>query len=172
MNSADRQEIIFELQNDLRTLYKSGIIAAQITPTGVFDDQTASAVREFQRTAGLPETGIVDYPTWVILNDTARDIRGESNGSAPIYPFDQIREGASVGYGEVSDLVYIIQIMLKRLLGFDFDRLGITGRFDRATAEAVRQFQRAGGLEVTGSVNKSTWDSLADSYNINVVRSH
>ena len=31
---------------------------------GIYGQQTANAVREFQRVFDLPVTGVVDYPTW------------------------------------------------------------------------------------------------------------
>lgn len=172
MNTFDRKEVISEIQNDLRVLYKSGIIRQQLTPTGVYDQQTVNAVKEFQRSAGLPDTGIIDYPTWVLLCDAAKDVKSIKEGPEPIYPFDQMRPGGSVSYGEKSDLVYFIQIMLKCLLRYDFEDLVITGQYDRATVEAVRRFQRANRLEATGSVDINTWNALADVYNRNITDTH
>ena len=38
--------------------------------TGVYDEKTVAAVREFQRRQGLPETGEVDRATWDALANT------------------------------------------------------------------------------------------------------
>ena len=168
MNTADQKAVIYEIQNYLRELYKNNIISQQITPTGVYDRQTVDAIKEFQRTAGLPQTGITDYPTWVILSDAARQLQGFDDASNPIYPFNMMRNGASVSFGERSDLVYIIQIMLKNLIRYDFEDLMITGSYDRATLEAVRRFQRMNRIEETGSVNRTTWDLLANAYNLSL----
>lgn len=34
------------------------------TPNGVFDDRTSARIREYQRAAGVPVTGVVDKATW------------------------------------------------------------------------------------------------------------
>lgn len=36
--------------------------------TGIFDEQTETAVRQFQKLSNLPVTGIVDRQTWNLLN--------------------------------------------------------------------------------------------------------
>lgn len=41
----------------------------QITPDGLFGSDTESAVKAFQRTMGIGDTGIVDKPTWDALSD-------------------------------------------------------------------------------------------------------
>jgi len=36
---------------------------------GVYGESTANAVRKFQNIFGLPQTGIVDYPTWYKISE-------------------------------------------------------------------------------------------------------
>lgn len=36
----------------------------------------------------------------------------------------------------------------------------LTGRYDRATSVAVRQFQASAGIAVTGVVDRKTWNAL------------
>ena len=40
------------------------------------------------------------------------------------------------------------------------------GRYSSVTESAVREFQRAGGLEETGRVDRLTWNRLAEEYDI------
>lgn len=35
-----------------------------VTPDGIYGPATAAAVREFQSIFGLPQTGVIDFPTW------------------------------------------------------------------------------------------------------------
>lgn len=59
-----------------------------------------------------------------------------------------------------------LQRYLRTLYYFD-DTLSPTpvdGVFDRATEEAVRRFQRAEGLPVTGRADQDTWEQLFDRY--------
>ena len=40
-----------------------------IAVDGVYGESTANAVRKFQNIFGLPQTGIVDYPTWYKISE-------------------------------------------------------------------------------------------------------
>ena len=172
MNASNRKEVIKEIQSDLRTLYKGGIIDISIVPTGVYDSRTAEAIKELQRSAGLPVTGITDRTTWAVLTDAANRIRNAEKGSDPIYPFEQLTAGGCVHPGECSDLVYIIQVMLACLSGYDFEDISICGDYDSATEDAVRSFQRINGLRESGEVDKSTWNALAGAYNRSIRKVH
>ncbi len=58
-----------QMQEQLQTI--AGIYTAipSITPDGFFGEQTQAAVREFQSIFGLPETGVVDFPTWYRISN-------------------------------------------------------------------------------------------------------
>jgi LysM repeat protein/peptidoglycan hydrolase-like protein with peptidoglycan-binding domain len=63
-----------------------------VTQNGVFDAQTQNAVRAFQRTAGLPETGVVNQATWQrlwefyfgVLNNSPPGIGGGGNDNSEV----------------------------------------------------------------------------------------
>ena len=40
-----------------------------LIPDGIYGERTADAVRAFQKIFSLPQTGIVDYPTWYKISD-------------------------------------------------------------------------------------------------------
>lgn len=40
-----------------------------IVPDGIYGEQTAEAVRTFQRIFDMPQTGVVDFPTWYRISD-------------------------------------------------------------------------------------------------------
>ena len=44
------------------------------------------------------------------------------------------------------------------------ETIDINGLFDTKTENAVREFQRINGLDITGEVDKLTWNRLAASY--------
>ncbi len=69
--------------------------------------------------------------------------------------------------GDRHNLVMILQIMLDvlKLYYDDFGAVGICGVYDEATAEAVRTFQRIGGMPETGCVDCRTWNRLAEEFN-------
>ena len=104
---------------------------------GAFGSGTERAVRRFQKSAGLRETGIVDERTWAALE--ARE-----------YPFLSYRrtvlKPGSTGYP-----VELVQ----RYLGLPAD-----GNFGTATQDAVRALQGRHGLSRTGYVGAVTWQAL------------
>ena len=63
------QFLVSIIQNALGELSAVYDGIGEVPQTGVYDEQTARAVREFQRVYGLPETGAVDRTTWNALAD-------------------------------------------------------------------------------------------------------
>ncbi len=66
-------------------------------------------------------------------------------------------EGAKVSY---------IQYFLGTISQFDsrIPYIEVTGVFNEATENAVSEFQRAYSLEVSGVVDRATWDVIYDTY--------
>lgn len=65
------------------------------------------------------------------------------------------------------DATFNLQRYLRQLAYFDGDSDAlppIDGIFEEATAEALRKYQRASGLPVTGVADKETWDRLYVDY--------
>ena len=135
-----------------------------VNVTGKYDKQTENAVRHFQAKNKLPVTGIVDLDTWNALS--AQYVR-ENERRAPVllYPI-----GTSADYvtpqGEVSDVVLILQAILNSLrTWYDYEHIPPSGIYERKTADAVRLFQSANSLPMTGSADRETWQRLAREYN-------
>ena len=55
---------VLQMQEQLNRIRQNYPAIPYITPDGIFGQQTAAAVRVFQRVFGLPRTGVVDFPTW------------------------------------------------------------------------------------------------------------
>lgn len=58
-----------QMQQQLNRIAQNFPAIPRITADGVFGNQTAEAVRVFQRIFNLPATGIVDYPTWYEISN-------------------------------------------------------------------------------------------------------
>lgn len=106
--------------------------AAGLAVSGIYDNPTVTAVRDFQADRGLPVTGMVDGPTWARF---LVSLRSGSTGEAVAALQRQLNE--------------------KRLVGLTVD-----GTFGPATVTAVRSFQRHAGLPITGAVDAATWRYL------------
>ncbi len=72
-NLYDHRQNVLELQQLLRAnhLLEGGIL---INPDGIFDAATTAAVKQFQLQNGMAVTGVVDFPTWKLLTETAADV--------------------------------------------------------------------------------------------------
>lgn len=62
------------LQHMLRELQHSHRELADVAQTGVYDEQTANAVRTLQTASLLPVTGAVDLLTWNTIADAYNDL--------------------------------------------------------------------------------------------------
>jgi len=115
-----------------RTVIVRGIDPLLVPLDGIFGATTADAVRAFQASRGLADTGIVDGATWSQL----------------VIP---------VGPGASGDAVVAVQRLLheKRAAAVPTD-----GVYDLATTAAVKSFQAHSELAQTGSVDGATWRAL------------
>ncbi|MBQ4137476.1 MAG: peptidoglycan-binding protein [Clostridia bacterium] len=156
---------VTELQQWLRTLHFAGYGVDLIIPDGIYGEDTRRAVSQFQQIIGLPVTGIVDRATWDALYEANLIARLEASRPNAIYPFPE-RGGYVLSPGEVSDIVMIVQLMLDTLSAH-YDKIDVepTGTYDAATRRAVEIFQEKNGLRVTGEIDKTTWNRLAEVYN-------
>lgn len=112
--------------------------------TDVYDAATVAFVESFQRSRGLPLTGVVDATTWERL-DEARWLLGQRllYVTAPRLRGDDVAE---------------LQVRLAQL-GFDPGR--IDGIFGPLLDAALRDFQRNRDLDTSGVLSKATLQELS-----------
>ncbi len=58
-----------QMQNQLNVISKGYPAIPKVTADGIYGEQTAEAVRTFQRIFRLPQTGVVDFPTWYRISE-------------------------------------------------------------------------------------------------------
>jgi N-acetylmuramoyl-L-alanine amidase len=109
----------------------------------VFDVETLAYVESFQRSRGLPLTGIVDATTWERLDEARWQL-----GQRLLYLMKPHLRG---------DDVAELQVRLAQL-GFNPGR--IDGIFGPQTAVALSEFQRNCALDSSGTLTKETLQSL------------
>jgi len=132
-----------------------------VYPDGIYNSKTKEAVTEFQRIYELPTTGIVDLNTWnqiVKEYGNCYEITSAPN-QISCFPHTEF----NINLDDEDDLVYVIQFLLRKLNKKykNYIEVNITGKYDQATIDAIKQFQTTNKLPVTGIVDKTTWNSLA-----------
>ncbi len=133
---------------------------------GVYDSETEEAVKGFQLTYGLPDTGIIDERTYARIFDVYNAIFLSLPDSLfentarpyPGYPLDEGMTNDAVRY-----LQEYLNVIAKALP--EVPAVEESGSFDSETDASVRAFQKLVGLPVTGRVNARTWEAIADFYN-------
>ncbi|MDO4555208.1 MAG: peptidoglycan-binding domain-containing protein [Lachnospiraceae bacterium] len=58
-----------QMQEQINRIAKAYPSIPTISADGVYGEQTSEAVRKFQNVFGLPQTGVVDYPTWYKISE-------------------------------------------------------------------------------------------------------
>jgi peptidoglycan hydrolase-like protein with peptidoglycan-binding domain len=64
----DEGNLIYILQVILKNYHNKYKNYVDVQLTGVYDEQTEEAIKQFQRYSNLPVTGTLDRQTWNILN--------------------------------------------------------------------------------------------------------
>lgn len=69
LDTGSRGSKVRQLQNQLNAISRAYPQIPRIAADGIYGANTADAVRTFQRIFGLPQTGVVDYPTWYKVSE-------------------------------------------------------------------------------------------------------
>ncbi|HBA97207.1 MAG TPA: hypothetical protein DCZ23_03765 [Lachnospiraceae bacterium] len=58
-----------QMQDQLNVISKAYPLIPKITSDGIYGERTAEAVRVFQKVFNLPQTGVVNFPTWYKISE-------------------------------------------------------------------------------------------------------
>ncbi|MGM9647904.1 MAG: peptidoglycan-binding protein [Eubacteriales bacterium] len=135
---------------------------------GIFGKETEDAVRTFQSIFGLTVDGIVGRATWYRILFLYNGIKRLNELTSEGITAEEVERqfGENIGPGSPPDYVRTVQYYLA-LVGYfnqQIDSPPINGIYDERTETAVRAFQTAYGLPVTGIVDLATWEMLYDVY--------
>lgn len=135
---------------------------------GIFGRETENAVRTFQSVFGLTSDGIVGRATWYRILFLYNGIKRLAELTSEGITAEEVERqfGENIGPGSPPDFVRTVQYFLA-LVGYfrqEIDSPPINGIYDDRTEAAVRAFQQAYGIPVTGIVDLVTWEKLYDVY--------
>lgn len=152
---------VTELQRYLREISMSGANVRPVIPDGLYNEQTAAAVADFQRLKGLPETGEADRVTWDAILDTYYDIISNLSEQIGVKPLPTVK--TVLAPGDRGTAIVILQAMLNTLAGLfmNIPPNSLSGVYDDDTVRAVTEFQTVSGLTPTGETDIRTWNALA-----------
>ena len=129
--------------------------------TGVFDENTETAVRRFQQIFKLAVDGIVGKATWykmVYLYNGINDL-SELVSEGQRFSRVNFQYPGVVSQGQRGEAVSALQYMLSAIGEFYnvIPPVQVDGVFGVDTSAAVRAFQQAAGLTVDGVAGEETW---------------
>lgn len=155
-----RRDHVRELQEYLRALSATDERYPLLGVDGLFGPQTTEAVRVFQQATSSPVTGTVERADWERIVREYGNLLLQTVPARSIAPFPY--PAFVLKLGDRDPLIYILQVMLGAIGNQPF---AVTGAYDAATENAVREQQLAADLLPTGEVDRITWDYLAALYN-------
>jgi len=155
---------IRSLQTMLRVIAENTGELESLIPDGIYGPETVRVVSAFQRSHGLPVTGVTDQPTWEAIVAVYEPAMIEQDQAQNVEII--LNPGQVIRKGERHPHLYLVQSMLL-VLSQVYGSIGapsISGILDDATEDALFSFQRLSGLPATGRLDKHTWKHLALQY--------
>lgn len=169
----NKEQAVTNLQRYLRRLSFEDEFYDLARPPidGIFDTATEDAVAYFQRANGLPVTGVANKETWDRIFSEYLRVTQAQRLSEGLFIFPDAPVDYAISRGDALTLVRILQLLLLELRAtYDiFEDIIENGIYDDRTEIAIREFQRANLLPVTGEVDKNTWNRIVREYsNLNL----
>ena len=157
------------IQRDLKRIRKNYPAIPNInTNLGIYDQETAEAVKKFQEIFSLPITGIVDKATWYKIKYIYTSVKKLSDlyteGLSTAEATFQYRD--VLEYGDTGIEVEFIHYYLDAIsfLDNDIPHLKTNSVYNDSTKAMVMAFQKKYGLPVTGKFTYTDWNVLKQTY--------
>ncbi len=152
------------LQSFLRAISSQYTNAPLLIPDGIYGEQTKTAVIAFQKAFGLPQTGEVDYTSWIKIIEVYDITMSKTKIHREVVILHP-KQGAMIP-GNSGPHVYAVQGILMAISNH-YSNLGeikATGNFDEDSSKMVKKIQKYSNLEETGNIDRVTWDEISRLY--------
>ena len=160
---------VLSIQKELRRIRQNYPAIPNITNNlGIYDEETASAVRKFQEIFNLPATGTVDKGTWYRLKYIYNSVKKLADLYSEGLTIDDVTflYADELKYGDTGIEVEYIHYFLDALAFLDKDipRLPTNSIYTNNTETIVKAFQQKYNLPVTGIFTYNDWTVLKEAY--------
>lgn len=157
----EKQTAIKELQQSLRDIAKVDSDIISVIPDGIFGEETEDSVKSFQRKHGFTDTGVVDFALWSKIAEERKKALFEL--SEPVQVIKISREDLPLVLGQESAQIHMLNMMLNELSARhdNFSNVGHGNVFTNETEAQVKNWQAVIAHDITGEVDKQTWNTLA-----------
>jgi peptidoglycan hydrolase-like protein with peptidoglycan-binding domain len=161
LKKGDEGDQVKKLQEALK---KQGFFPSNQQPTAYYGPITENAVKEFQKSKGLPVNGIAEEATQQLLFNPSP----QNTPTQTSIPENQTTSNETDGnftvlkLGQKGDKIKQLQELLKAK-GYFPKNTQTTFYYGPITENAVKKFQQDQGLKADGMVGKNTWDKLINS---------
>ncbi len=169
LNIGDVSNDVQTIQLQLNRISNNYPAIPKIAETdGIYDENTANAVRIFQEIWGLDPTGEVNEATWYQLSYIYTSVKRLSELNSEGLRQNEIDRifPNTLQLGDAGQTVRSLQYYLAVVGAYyaSVQPAPITGTYDEATAASVRSFQQTFGLPQTGVADRQTWNDLYAAY--------
>lgn len=157
-SSQQKRAHILEMQRYLHAISLIDKDIPTVVPSGIYNAETVTVVKAFQRKYNLNATGNTDSATWDKIVQVYKGLFKMKPSAYPAFPDEKyICEKGAGG-----TLVYVIQAMLFGMgQSYDnFPKIKVCGNFNDETVTIVKEFQGKCGIPQTGKVDCITWNML------------
>ncbi len=169
MQHMSDEAAVRNIQRYLRQISYFEPTIGNIIIDGIYREPTRNGVLAFQRIKGIAPTGVVDRKTWdELYAEYLMSLRKNSSANG-IMPYYDIPGTYAPKIGDSNALIRLLELILEEvsaeyvLLENSFKHNGV---FDIETSNALKEYQRINMLPETGTLDRDTWDRLADDYNL------
>jgi peptidoglycan hydrolase-like protein with peptidoglycan-binding domain len=166
LKRGDRSTGVYVLQYYLSYISLFYPSVSEVIPDGDFGIATENSVKSYQRTFGLPQTGIVNESTWYSIEDTYYEILKSSpyifsSGTILPYPGRVLRVG--IDGNDVRALQEYLNYISNTYT--EIPRIIVDGVYGTETENAVNAFINLFNLPSTsGRVNAQVWNAIISVY--------
>lgn len=147
----NKTEAIRQVQTFLRAVAIEKQNIPLLSVDGIYGEETADAVRAFQKSRSLSVTGRVNYETFTLLYETYEDIETEKRLSSlsPGIHFPLKK-------GDMGEGVYLLHLLLRdlRLYYPDLGRVPLSSVYSSDTEAAVRYLESVFSEKSDGTVSR------------------